>query len=557
MTDLDVTGVMGVDQAVPIYNPTERWAIWGRHQIWDGGPASGKFIPKLLDWVIDANAYVVWKVIGHDPINLVPIMEEIKPNGVSYVLSSMDRLIGGDVKSTDTYRIFLNDTVVPHTLDIDRRNRLNGSDVQYYRLYRGTDISETGTIISQRYDAMGNFVGDTIDMELVAFNSHDNYAVKVPRTCNTMTKMPDNEIVTAVFYKANGMIVSRQQLIVINTNVVRPAFAEEKYITHVSLESNFLSPAVDNILRFPVNVPLSGLNLYGRVHYSDGSTLDLPVDGDRFSILGLDQYVSTIVGQKKLDLVLVYRLSPGEASYNATINGNTITAAYSLLTVDADNSYTIKLFGYPEWIDEFQGYRMRWWMLNLDRNLMRDVTAHVRWAEQTGPFNPTGYGMIQRKVINLTLSDVSGAYLPFVHTQQVDIILKGPVDEYDTPWEISHEAVATNGLYGLDLRVSRNIDNQARFTIHSGITSMDTWISRVYLRTYPLVDPTRTVGPLTPTHFDVIYGTSTARYPIDHWNNELNVGVVMDLHKTVYIRFIRETAAGDQILSVAGMVVKN
>lgn len=254
---------------------------------------------------------------------------------------------------------------------------------------------------------------------------------------------------------------------------------------------------------------------------------------------------------------MIYRLSPGEASYNASGDGKTVTAAYSLLTVESNHSYTVKLFGYPEWIDEFQGYTMRWWMLNLDRNKMIDVTAHVRWSQQTGPFNPMGYGIIQRKAVSITLSDISGAYLPYVHTQLVDIILQGPVDDFDTPWEVSHEVVASRSLYGSGLRISRVFGNLNRFTIHSGITSETQWLDRVYHRTYPLLDPSRNIGPTPPTHFDIIYNNLTVRYPIDRWNDELNVGVVMELYETVYIRFVRVSPSGDQILSVAAMVVKS
>jgi hypothetical protein len=553
----NLVGIIGTDNIVPVYDPNGRWTIWEKSEVWSGDLGQNRYVPKIRDWVIDADQYVVWIVTALDPITLVPTLKEIKPSGVSYVISTMDKLLGGDVKSTDTYRAYLDTSVIPHTLDIDKRCRVYGSTVSSFKIFRGNDLSDNGNVISQKYDAQGNFAGNTIELELVAFNSHDNYAVRAPRTCNCMVQMPDGETVTAVFYDDVGHVVARQQLLVVNTSFVRPAYAEEKYITHVTLESNFLSPAVDNVLRFPLNVPLSGLNLFGRVHYSDGSTMDLPIDGSKFSIIGLDQYVSTIVGQK-VEIVLSYRLTPGEATYNAvTGDGKFITAGYSLVSVEANNSYTVKLFGYPEWIDQYQGYRMRWFMLNLDRNMMQDVTPFVRWVENTGPFDPLGYGVIQRRAVSITLSDISGAYLGYIHTQVLDIVLRGEPQAYETPWEIAQEVVANRGLYGQGLRIDRDFNNKSQFTIHSNIVDPEEWLQKVYYRTYPLVNPEREINPVVPTHFDIIYGSYTLRYNIDKWNDVLNIGTEIPVNKTVYIRFVKETASGDIILSLAAIPVKS
>jgi hypothetical protein len=391
----------------------------------------------------------------------------------------------------------------------------------------------------------------------VAYNSHDNFAIFTVPVCYTLAELPDGEIVTAVFYDDAGHVVSKRQLLVENTAFIRQAYDEERYITAISMRSPFLSATYENLIEFPLNVPLTAMNLIGVVHYNDGSTLELPVDGSKFKIFGLDQYLSSIVGQK-IQLVLSYALSPSESVYGATTgDGKYITQAFSLVTVEPNNAYTVKVFGYPEFVNLYEGYRMRWFMLNLDRNIFADVTSHVRFADNSGGFRPTGYGYIQRHAISLKLSDVSGAYRNFMHTQVLDVLLRGKPEDYDTPWEVASESASDEALYGAGLKVERHYNFKERFTIHSGVEAYSTWLDRVYRNTYPLINRLTEIEIPLPTHFELRYQERTMRYEMQDWNKELSLGVVPMLGSNVYIRFIKVAGSGDLTLSVAAMVVKS
>ncbi|WP_200850974.1 hypothetical protein, partial [Klebsiella pneumoniae] len=51
--------------------------------------------------------------------------------------------------------------------------------------------------------------------------------------------------------------------------------------------------------------------------YSDGSKKIMPVDGTKFNLYGLQNFIATIVGQK-IELVLSYKLSADEYVYGAS-----------------------------------------------------------------------------------------------------------------------------------------------------------------------------------------------------------------------------------------------
>lgn len=555
MTGISLVGIIGTDNVVPVYDPTGRWTIWEKGELFDGTIGAGRYIPKVGDWVIDKDLYIVYIVQSLDSITLIPNLVEKKPTGVSYVLSEIDILLGADVRSTDTYRIYLDKSVVPYSLTIDKRCKVYGSTIVGYKVFRGSDLSENGNIISRKYASDGiTLLGNLIDLELVAFNTHDNYAVKAPKGCKTLEDMPDGETVIVEFYDAVGHVVSRQQLIVVNTSFISQAYDEDRYIIDITLESAFIDPSSDSILRFPLNIPVSSLNLFGKVHYSDGSSLSLPIDGTKFTLLGMDQFISSIIGQR-IDLVLSYKLSDGEATYMATSgDGLYITKPYSFMTVEADYSYTVKILGYPEWIDSVNGYRMKWYLVNLDRNILFDVSPYVYYPEEGTGFNPLDYGTVQRLQIALKLSDVSGIFNDFIHTQMVDIILRGNPTIFETPWEMGEEVASAHLLYGSGLRARIDGINNQIFTVHSDIATQTEWLDRVYYRTYPLTNPDLENAVLVPTHFEVVYQGQSLRYQISEWQNNLSVNVAMTANENVYIRFLKETSTGDLILSIAGMM---
>lgn len=548
-------GLMGTDGIVPVYNPEGRWCYWSISEIWTGEQGANRYVPKVNDYVIDPATYTTWIVDHLDPITLIPTLRIIRPANMSFSFSETDVLFGvGPGTQSDTYRVYIDQSVTPHVLAVDNRLRIAGSMASYVKIFKGSDLSETGNVVSKVYDSNGNYISQAVPLELVAIDNHVNYSIKTVKVCHTTEELTDGEIVTAVVYSDTGHVVSKRQLLVENTSFIRSLNVSQKYVSHISLECPFLSQSLENTIEFPLNVPLNALNMMGVVHYSDGSTLRLPVNGSKFTMHGVDQYVSSIVGQR-VDLVLSYALSDNEVAYaNTNVSGRYVTEAYFLLTTNPNNSYSVKLFGYPYFIDENNGYQMRWWLFNLDRNISFEVTPFVRFSENTGPYDPKGYGYLQRKSVSLNLRDVSAAFKPFIHTQLVDIVLNGPPTSDNNPWSVSHESISTRSPFGTGLyakRIGNNLVN-----ISSGFTDFLQWKDHFYKQTYPLVNNRTELVPPNPSHFVINYEGIDTEYEIDDWNLDLNVSSAVLIYKTVSIKFIKRTSTGDIQLSIAATVIK-
>jgi hypothetical protein len=543
------TVVVGTDGAVPVYNPNGRWSWWS--------VAANMYVPNVNDYVVDPLTYTVYIVTAVNPTTLVSTLNEITPPFINGSFTPPDVLFGvGPGTQADTYRVYLNQAITPFTLAVDIRLQVAGTRTAYCVIFQGADIGQAAVPISMMYDANGNFVSNNVPLELVAFNNINNYSIKTVSVCNTNIALLDGEIVTAVFYDAQANVVSKRQLLVENTSFIRSLNVSLKYITGISLDSPFLSLGVSNTIEFPLNVPINALNLQCVVSY--GSTVTLPVDGTKVKVIGLSQYISTIVGQQ-VPLVLSYLLGPNEVTYTAAIgNGNFITEDYTLVTTNPDNSYDVKVYGYPEWGGTGVGYIMRFFMVNLDRNVFFDVTPQVTFASITGLYNPELYGYVQRKSIELNLSEVSGTFNPYIFTQLLDINLIETPSGLSTPWTISQVSGSDIPAYGsgngLVATVS-SLTGNTEVNITSGISLFSTWLQQVFNQTFPLVNPYNETAAPTPTHFELFQGTNSVIYPITSWNQSLSIGTAIANYSNIYILFINRTAAGDQYLSVAGMLV--
>ncbi len=558
--DISTMGIAGEDGYSPVYDENGLWHKWAIYEIWDGKTGKNRYVPKVNDYVIDPLTYEEWIVVHLDEVTLIPELKPIRPYGMNITLQENDVLFGtGPGGQPQTYLAYVDKSVTPYAMCIEQRLYVRGNLSRYARVFKGPVIDET-KVISRLYDNTGQLLGDTIPLEVVAIDNHTNIAIKTVSEFNTVEDLDDDEIVTVVFYNDRGGMVSKAQLLVFNTGFVRSANISKRYISGIGLRSPFLSPTVPNVIEYPLNLPINALNIMGVVHYSDGSEVEMPINGVKFTLDGLDQYLSTIVS-RRVPLSLRYTLGDDEVSYNTKGNNvHFITEPYWIETTNTNTSYTVKLYCYPVWKGEALGYGLKWWLLNLDRDICVDVTDAVRFAENTGPFDPKAYGVLQQKSVTINLRDVDSSFKSFIHTQYVSIILRTPPNGRQTPWLVSHETGADKIHYGDQLFVIKQLPQSPHtpnpiVKIDCGYSSFDVWYENVYLRTYPLVDRAVEVRAMRPTHFELIQGENRLKCIIDDWNQSIAIPWVVEDYSTMYIRFYKQTAAMELQLSMAAMLV--
>jgi hypothetical protein len=324
------------------------------------------------------------------------------------------------------------------------------------------------------------------------------------------------------------------------------------------MKSAFINTSQPDDVNYPVNLPLASFNPIGVVQYNDGSQIEYPVDGDKFRLYGLDQFVSTIIGHK-VPLVLSYRMNNDESSLTSIqSDGYFVTRPYQLKVSNPNTSYNVKLFVYPVWISETNGYSYKAFLMNLDRNILFDVTTIVSLASNSPTFSPTAYGVTQRLIFSVNLSNVSGIYNNYLHVQTVDIILRGPANEPTNVniWEVGTQVPSSSPVFGTNLRATKDGLFNAKITIHNNFSTSAEFITNVYRTTLPLFNPNTELEAPNPTHIEVKYLNESIIIPISEYDSVITFSTGVGVFSNVELIFLKETVSGYLKLSIASLTVR-
>ena len=156
---LNIGNTAGTDGIVPVYEPNGRWCWWSLNEIFTGLQGNNRYVPKLNDYVIDPATYTTYIVDHLDPVTLIPTLREIRPANMSFSLTETDVLFGvGPGTQSDTYRLYINKSVMPFVMAVDARLKIGGSMCSYAKIFKGPVLSGEGLVISKVYDNTGNYI---------------------------------------------------------------------------------------------------------------------------------------------------------------------------------------------------------------------------------------------------------------------------------------------------------------------------------------------------------------------------------------------------------------
>ena len=530
MTDIVIKGV---HNRALLRLPNNENDFWRIEHIYQGetSPPQAVRVPNVHDIVIDTtNGYPRWLEVQHvDETTLIPTLVELASPNINKNLSD-NRFLGvGPGYQSELWRLYLDQSVVPHVFAIDSRMFIKGKDNTKYKIFKGTDTSSvTGKVISMNFNTNGELISEDLPLELVAFAGTDsvntNLAVKTPRKGWTTTSLQNGDIVTLVAYSDLGIPTSYNVLMVHNTALDRSVEASTKYVTTISIDSPFLDKTENNTLIFPMNTPRDALAMMGVISYSDGSQKRIPIDGTRLQLHGLDDYVPMKKDQT-INLVLQYNLPDGELALNASTGYNRFIAVnYFARTLQVDGSYSVCLFPIPTYVSDTYGWSLRYLLYTLDRDVVYDVTNIVENGANTNAFSPKLYNETQNITVSLDLQRIDTRLKRFIHVQSFKISLLGkPTVGTTTPWLIEYETGQTP-QYGANI-VAKGVKEPAtgrwRLDLTCGATTQKDWLERLYYRIKPLHDKYREVKPPTPTHFVLTVADRKVTYPISAWNQVL------------------------------------
>lgn len=297
----------------------------------------------------------------------------------------------------------------------------------------------------------------------------------------------------------------------------------------------------------------------GQIVYNDG-TRSVPLDGTRLRLDGLRNsgahdtyYISTIAGQT-LDLLLSYRLASDESYYGADMQSGVIFKDYQATTLDVDGAYSVKLYVVPKWLDAYRGYRLEYYLYDLDRGNVFYATPWVNPAVNSAVFDPLLYGVKQRLAVTVDMSKVSSIYTSHIHVQSFAVSLLGAATVVGANFKLEYTQNQPEYGDGVWAKFYYNNITFWMLDIACGAKSKEEWLALLYWKIYPLYDRRTESNAPTPTHFEVVTKSKSYLRTIDQWLSPFHIDFQVNETEEVLIKWIARTPADDLCLGMSSMI---
>lgn len=554
---------MAKNTITPIIDKERRHETWYKKDIYTGEENStGRYVPNVDDLVYDFSTGY-WRCVHVDYNTGYSTLVPWNFMQLSGGITNNDVIIGGASGiGSEHYRIYVNTKVVPYEFSIDVRLRIYGSGASYIKIFKENEVQ--GTAISAEFNSRGTMVGENIQLESVVIPNTQVTAIKTPKQGHLTEKLNNGEVVSVVVYSNSGAVLSIFKLVVVNTNFVRTIDAGKKLITDITLASPYLNSTDRTLLEYPSNMIISSAGLVAKVTYNDGSEQRHNIGNGKFELHGIENYVSSQLGQT-VPLVLSYKLARDEYSNNVKQVGNErfINKAYRLMTVDSDSMYDVKLFVVPWWSRTTKTWNLKYYLGNLDRDYLYEVTQYVEYGTNSAPFDGTKakWGTAQRLTVALNLNKVASTFNVYRHVTDFTITVmqagENPAPDGYYVLAYDNDSIVREVTTALFRQTGGNI---FEVDVTGGLVNTTDWLREVYLSLDPLRHSFIESVPPSPTHVKVFVG--------DKWSKEFllrdiirkfevsGVGVDIKAGDLIRLEFIHNSANKRMLLGTIGLVAK-
>lgn len=518
-----------------------------------GGAGVTKHVPNVGDKITKRDygeGFIT--AIDPDPDNPVPTIRWVLLYGiVSGVDPDSDSIItaSSSFQASAITRCYIDDSVDPIVANIDSRWRSH-LDASHGKLFLGTDTSElTGVVISAQYNSSGVYTGENVPY---VNDDADNPTTKRATAFNIKQSVPAESTVTLVDYSSAGNAIGEQRFLTVNSASMRPASASSVQLTGFTLESVLMDPDDSSKIITPVNTTLDTTTFSITLNYSDGSKVEnVSIDGSKAKMSG-HKFNTMLTGDPSHITVSYYPAANEPFTGGSPGVKPHFTNVYEINTQVLDTDFVLQLMCVPTYKSLISGFDLEWFLFNLDRDILIDVTSAVTVGDNLragADFDGTLYDTTQELSVRLTTDTVlPGVYPKHVHSQLVNITLSvpGTSDDY-TPWVIDYQLGGTF-LVGPGEYLSCSTFGNGTFNLGLRFDDVDKWLYELFYKAIPLYDSSVEVHAPEPTHVRVTYGSAEKTVAIGDWdqNQEFPAGTAtLEEGKTVKLDWYFEVS-GDK-----------
>lgn len=545
---------------VPVYNPNGVHRRWNWDDIYFGAEfvgegTKGRFVPRVGDevWSQTLGTFYVRSLSSL----LIPEIVRWQEPPIAGA-EEVDYLLGiGPRHPQEGYFAYVDNTVEPPTLQLDSQLCFYRPGTRYVRIFAGEAPVPNAEVISAWYNQGMEYVNDKIPVYSVSSAKYDGEDITywVPYVGWAKRKLIKGETICVASYDDQG-VNGYSAFIVQDGGYIRQSNAAAREIVSIELISNYMAePKTLKKLIVPNGLNVDSILFQCRVTTTNG-VLDLPIDGQKIRLHGLEEYSPTQVGLEQ-DLLLYYYLSD-EESYAGSLNvtGGSIRETYTIQAKEEANAYAFKLFAYPSWVSEAQGYELLFFLHDIDHETVYDVTKLVELSSNSAEWDPLRYGVKQYMRFALDIQKVDSRFSTWRHTQEMQFtLLRGGPDITGNLWTVYFQN-GQSPAYGNGTEAKFKYISSQVWTVDvtCGMKTQDAWLDLLYYRTLPIYSPDLSDEPLKPTHFVFVVAGQRYRRTIDQWQDTIQSVTGGTENATVAIHWIQEVNGTDLYLATSGLV---
>lgn len=523
-------------------------------------PISGQKRALVNDLVVDWNIGL-YRVSAVEELTNIATLELKSKFSESTLLDPSN---GSIISALSMYmpnsatRVMVDKTVNPYTVTTDLRYLTKGVEAVEMRAFYGTDISDSGEVISAKYNGSGDIVSDLIP--LIEVNPGEP-RVKRPAIFETTKNLKNDDIITYVFYDAVGRKAGTQPFLVSESGAIFDYNSGQSPIVGIELRGDLIDKTDTKLINNPLNSPFQTALLEAWLSYSDGSEVRVPIDGNKCRLEGISRFNTSEIGTPK-EVVLIYNCDPGEPAVDT---GGTTQRfkreIYRLANIAVDTSFSLKVFVIPEYINNTTGYNYRYFLTSLDGDVDAEITEFVNariLSGDTVPGNNHGNAMDVTVGVNMD-TVLPGAYPGHYHSQAYELTTQVPGTVGFEPWTINY-LNANNQIYRANAVAHCTNFGNGAINIGMDFGNISTFLGDLYLNIHPLYDSSLLVSPETPTHAVLIYKGAEIEINVStDWNQDIELPVGWPdfvNYDTLIIKWIVRDGSNDYVKGYTPMLLR-
>lgn len=533
---------------------------WDISEIVTTNPAvTGQKVARVGDFVVDWDVGI-YRVSAVEPGTNIATLE-IKHRFSDSTL--IDASNGSLISALSMYmpnsatRSIYNDEVSPATITTDHRYITRGIESVEMRVFYGVDISDTGEVISARFDGGGNQISDLIPLVEVVTGEP---RIKRPPVFETTKVLKSDDIITYVFYDAAGHKSGVQPFLVSEGGAIFDYNSGAAFITGIELRGDMIDDTDTKLINNPLNTPFQTALLEAWLTYSDGSEVRVPIDGNKCRLEGVSTFNTSDISTPK-NVVLIYDCDPGEPAVNTGgALERFIAEQYKLANIVVDTSFSLKLFAVPKYQDNTTGWLYDYYLTSLAGDVDAEVTNFVTARDDNGdPVPGTNHGNPMQVTMGLDLDTVlPGAYPDHYHTQMYTLTTQVPgatVEHFTLDYQNGGTQV-----YRCDEYAHGATTGDGQLNISQDFASLNLFLGELYLNIHPLYDTSVLIQPEDPTHAVIMYEGAELEIELaTQWDQTISFPTgwpLLEEYKTVVLKWIVRDGSNDYIKGYTPMLIR-